>query len=129
MYRYPNIRLLVGAERAGIGYGIAGLGGYGVALLVLRFAGIFMDMDDPDDPANFGVSVAWFFCGASMLAVVLWGAIHFLEGPKVGQSPPTRPVVLCLWFQYGLSMYTDTVCVRTSWLGAVGYSTRTRVSE
>ena len=68
----PNIRLLVGPERAGIGYGIAGSGCGVIAVAAPMIGGIFMDMDDPTKPEDTGVNVAWFFAGTMVLSTVVW---------------------------------------------------------
>ena len=54
------VRLLVGAERAGIGYGVFGLVGGGVAVIIPQLAGFFFTT--PDDPIDTGVG----------LLVLLW---------------------------------------------------------
>ena len=68
----PNIRLLVGPERAGIGYGIAGSLCGVIAVLAPMIGGVFMDMDDPTKPEESGVNVAWFFVCAMVLSTAVW---------------------------------------------------------
>ncbi len=68
----PNIRLLVGPERAGIGYGIAGSGCGVIAVAAPMLGGLFMDMDDPSKPEQVGVNVAWFFAGSMALSTAVW---------------------------------------------------------
>jgi FtsH-binding integral membrane protein len=68
----PNIRLLVGPERAGIGYGIAGSLCGVIAVAAPMAGGVFMDMDDPNKPLESGVNVAWFFAGTMVLSTLVW---------------------------------------------------------
>eukprot|EP01050_Picozoa_sp_SAG11_P014416 SAG11_NODE_1774_length_4271_cov_4.419942_1_plen_536_part_00 len=88
---YPNIRLLVGPERAGIGYGIFGFVGGLVAVAVPKLAGY--TFVEPDEPVDTGVLVCWYFCGCAVIAVVLWTAVHLIEGPKAAISLPAENLV------------------------------------
>ena len=74
----PNIRLLVGPERAGIGYGIAGSLCGVIAVAAPMAGGVFMDMDDPNKPLESGVNVAWFFAGTMVLSTLVWLVVSTL---------------------------------------------------
>jgi nitrate/nitrite transporter NarK len=90
---YPNIRLLVGPERAGIGYGIAGSLCGVIAVAAPMAGGVFMDMDDPNKPLESGVNVAWFFAGTMVLSTLVWLVVHVLEGPKSAIVLPAKDLV------------------------------------
>eukprot|EP01046_Picozoa_sp_COSAG06_P058851 COSAG06_NODE_11969_length_1441_cov_0.757824_4_plen_119_part_00 len=75
----PNIRLLVGPERAGIGYGIAGSLCGVIAVAAPMAGGVFMDMDDPNKPLESGVNVAWFFAGTMVLSTLVWLVVSTLN--------------------------------------------------
>jgi MFS family permease/Ca2+-binding EF-hand superfamily protein len=90
---YPNIRSIVGAEKAGLGYGVYSIFGGCVAVMMPIAGGFFMAMDDPDKPEETGVYVCFFFAGASLLASGCWLACHFLEGPKAFIALPASELV------------------------------------
>jgi hypothetical protein len=75
----PNIRLLVGPERAGIGYGIAGSLCGVIAVAAPMAGGVFMDMDDPNKPLESGVNVAWFFACTMVLSTLVWLVVSTLN--------------------------------------------------
>lgn len=88
---YPNIRALVGAEKAGLGYGIFSLVGGSIAVSLPIIGGFFMAMDDPAKPEETGIYVCWFFAGASALGALLWAVVH------VGRAHPS---LSDLWHMY-----------------------------
>jgi len=91
---YPNIRLLVGADRAGIGYGIFGFIGGVVAVAVPAIAGVVMEAyDDPLDPTTFGNACCWCFAVMEILATLAWTAVHFMEGPKAAVNLPADDLI------------------------------------
>ena len=79
---YPNIRLLVGAERVGIGYGIFGFMGGLFAVAVPILGGNIFAAEASAPAADTGENVCWYFAGLAALASAVWWAVHVLEGPK-----------------------------------------------
>ena len=90
---YPNIRLLVGAERAGIGYGIFGFMGGLFAVVVPIVGGRIFDSEANAAPEDTGEQVCWYFAGLAALASILWWVVHVLEGANSAIELPASKLV------------------------------------
>lgn len=90
---YPNIRLLVGAERAGIGYGIFGFMGGLFAVVVPVVGGLIFDAEADAAPQDTGEQVCWYFAGLAALASILWWLVHVLEGANSAIELPASKMV------------------------------------
>ena len=84
---YPNIRLLCGAHRAGIGYGIFGVMGGGFAVVVPMIGGYIFDAD------TSGTTVCWYFAGLAGLASLLWALVSCMEGRKSAIELPASKLI------------------------------------
>ena len=77
---YPNIRLLVGVERAGIGYGIFSFVGGLFAVLVPIFGGMILEAESSAAASDAGEYTCWYFLVLAALAMAVWWAVHVMEG-------------------------------------------------
>eukprot|EP00041_Stephanoeca_diplocostata_P032889 m.1068626 g.1068626 ORF g.1068626 m.1068626 type:complete len:715 (+) comp24225_c0_seq24:402-2546(+) len=84
---YPCIRLMVGAHRAGVGYGIFGIFGNFFAAITPVFAGMIVDGDD-------GLNrMCWYWSALMMAAVVIWVMVHFMMGADSPLELPEKDIV------------------------------------
>ena len=86
---YPIIRLLVGAERVGIGYGIFGFMGGLFAVAVPTLGGNIFAAEASAPAADTGENVCWYFVGLAALVSAVWWCTCS-RGPSPRSSCPRR---------------------------------------
>ena len=90
---YPNIRLLVGVERAGIGYGIFSFVGGLFAVLVPIFGGMILEAESSAAASDAGEYTCWYFLVLAALAMAVWWAVHVMEGTSSAIELPASEQV------------------------------------
>lgn len=84
---YSSIRLLVGAERAGLGYGLFGLVGNVFGLAVPIIGGYIYEA-----PGGM-VNISWYFAAMCGLGAICWAMVRVLEGPKSAMELPASKLI------------------------------------
>ena len=84
---YSSIRLLVGADRAGLGYGIFGLVGNVFGLAVPVIGGIIFQ------GPNGEVNISWYFAAMCGTGALCWAVVRVLEGPKSAMELPASELI------------------------------------
>eukprot|EP01025_Chloroclados_australasicus_P065719 TRINITY_DN8958_c0_g1_i1.p1 TRINITY_DN8958_c0_g1~~TRINITY_DN8958_c0_g1_i1.p1 ORF type:complete len:659 (+),score=60.69 TRINITY_DN8958_c0_g1_i1:1-1977(+) len=84
---YSSIRLLVGPERAGLGYGIFGSVSSVLAFLVPVIGGEIYQGN------NGKVNVNWFFAALSIFGGVCWLAVRLMEGSNSAMELPANKLI------------------------------------
>lgn len=85
---YIAIRFIVGANRAGIGYGIYGVLGNLIATVVTVIGGFVIE-----GSANGIDNVLWYFCGIMFLGTLCWVMVYLLEGRRSILELPATDVI------------------------------------
>eukprot|EP01023_Acetabularia_acetabulum_P040733 TRINITY_DN3953_c0_g1_i2.p1 TRINITY_DN3953_c0_g1~~TRINITY_DN3953_c0_g1_i2.p1 ORF type:complete len:642 (+),score=137.09 TRINITY_DN3953_c0_g1_i2:61-1986(+) len=84
---YASIRLLVGPDRAGLGYGIFGMVGSFLGFLVPEIGGKIYAAPDG------GVNINWYFAALCGFGGLCWLVVRLLEGPKSAMELPASKLI------------------------------------
>lgn len=84
---YISIRFIVGISRSGLGHGLYGVAGNGIATLVPLIGGFLMESSN-------GINkLLWCFTGLMALGSLCWIAVLLLEGHRSILELPTDKVI------------------------------------